>query len=165
MDYIPNEKFEGARIFLRNFSGREIKKNGRILNKTGDRNFGLVISDPDRAADMKRLGWNVKEFEPKEDGEQPTYFIKVTVKFGYKPPKVWLHTKRSRARLDEDSIDSLDDADIVGCDLVITPYNWSVNGSEGISAYLKTMHVLIEEDEFGDKWAEEESPDYDLPYV
>lgn len=143
---------EGHLLF-RNFSGREGQ-----YNREGDKSFCVFIDDPDLADRMKFEGWNVRMTKPRDEGDVPRPYIQVMVSYRYRPPRVYMHTHRNTVSLDQDSITSLDYADIIGADLVINPSRWTINGTSGIKAYLETLHVVIEEDYFAEKYAEEEYP-------
>ena len=133
---------EGRRIFFRNFAGEE----GRY-NNAGQRNF-VVFLNEDEAEAMMADGWNVKWLEPKEEGDLSQPILKVKVKFGGKgqPPRVVLITSRGRTNLDESMVSLLDWADIENVDMIIRPYEYDVNGKQGVSAYLKSIYVTIRED-------------------
>lgn len=145
---------ENARLIFRNFEGREEK-----YNRKGDRNFGLIIEDPEVAQQLAEDGWNIKELTPKnnddyDDTPEVIYWLPVTVRFDNVPPKVMLVTRRKKTRLNEDNINTIDYANIAKVDLTVTPYDWEVNGKSGTKAYLQTMYVTINEDEFADKYAD-----------
>ena len=141
-----NIMIEDARLIFKNFSGEESK-----FNRAGNKNF-CVILDHDMADDLAAEGWNIKYLRPREDGEEPTPYLQVTVAYGNIPPKVIMIAGRNKTPLDNVSIGTLDYAEIANVDLVIRPYNWEVNGKQGIKAYLKTMYVEIEQDAFASKY-------------
>jgi hypothetical protein len=68
-----------------------------------------------------------------------------------------LITSRGRSNLDEHTVSTLDWVDILNVDLIVRPYEWTVNGKSGIKAYLQSIYVTIEEDPLEQKYAELES--------
>lgn len=131
---------EDARIVFRNFAGAE-----GMYNREGDRNFCVLLED-DLAADMLEDGWNVKRLKPRDDAEQGTAYIQVSVGFKGRPPRMVMITSRGRIDLGEEECILLDWADILNVDLIIRPYHWNVNGRTGVKAYLKSIFVTINED-------------------
>ncbi len=153
---------ENAKIIFRNFKGEDTKFS------KGLRSFSVVIDDPQKAQQLLDDGWNVKILKPREEDDIPTHHIQVAVSFEHVPPKIFMITgssgRKKKTLLDEESVAALDYADISNADVSITPYSWEVNGKSGVKAYLKTLYVTIEEDEFASKYDFDGQNNDDLPF-
>lgn len=139
-----------ARIIWKNFSGR-----GDRFNREGDRNFHLVIPTQEDCEallnDRNEFGdsWNVKIKPAREEGDTPFMHMLVKVKFTGRGPNVYLVSGNKKVALTEETIDCLDDIDILSVDLDIRPYDDKLpNGSTFRTAYLSAMQVHQRIDRF-----------------
>lgn len=142
-------QIDDARIIFRNFEGR-----GDKFNREGDRNFSLLIEDPNTADALIKEGWNVKIKEGRDEDDGPFMRLPVKVKFTDYGPNVYLITGGRRHELDEESIACLDNIDIESVDMDIRPYDWEVNGRTGRTAYLQSMQVIQRIDRFAARYAD-----------
>ena len=140
-------QIDNARIIYRNFSGE-----GSKFNREGDKNFSVIIDDSELANELINNGWNVKIREPREEGDDPFIHLPVKVKFNDRGPRIYLISGNRKNELDEESVSILDNIDIIGVDLDISPYDWEVNGKTGRTAYLHSMCVIQEVDRFADRF-------------
>ena len=136
-------RIDGAKIIFRNFSGE-----GSKFNRPGDRNFAVIIPDQECCEILQNdvneygVGWNVKIKPPRDADEDPFMFLSVKVKFdSRRPPNIYLKTDTAMVKLDEDSVDMLDNIDIASVDLDINPSDGELNGKPYRSAYLQSMCV------------------------
>lgn len=155
---VDNIVIEDAHIIFRNFAGEETK-----FNRAGNRNFCVVIDDPEMAQTLSDDGWNIRTLQPRDPEDEPRHYLQVKVRFDNVPPHVYMISGKTKTELDEESVSALDYADLKTCDLVIRPYNYDVNGKTGISAYLKKGYFVVDQDDLDRKYAEEESPE-ELPF-
>lgn len=143
---------ENVRIGFRNFEGRE-----GPYNKAGERSFAVFL-DRHTAEAMAADGWNVKF--PKEDvvgnidpdQEPRDAYLQVSVGFEYYPANVILVSNGNPTKLSVNEVMMLDWAEIENVDLVLRPYEWSVNRNSGIKAYLKSGYFTIVSDPFAHKY-------------
>ena len=140
-------QIDDARIIFKNFQGR-----GDKFNREGDRNFSLLIEDPDTAEAMKREGWNVKIKEGRDPDEGPFMRLPVKVKFTEYGPTVYLNSAGNVVKLNEESIACLDNVEIETVNMDIRPYDWEVNGRTGRTAYLQSMEVIQRIDRFAARY-------------
>lgn len=142
---------ENVRIGFRNFEGRE-----GMYNKKGERSFAVFLDKP-TAEQLAADGWNVKfpreqenPVDPDADGRDP--YLQVSVGFDFYPANVFLISNGNPTKLGEDEVAMLDWAEIENVDLVLRPYEWSVNRNSGIKAYLKSGYFTIVADRFAEKY-------------
>lgn len=146
-------QIDEAKLIFRNFAGAADK-----YNRQGDRNFAIVIPDKELADRMIEEGWNVRIRDPRDDQEEPFMYLPVKIKFNDRGPAVYLTTNGVTNTLDEESVEALDNIDILSADLDIRPYDWNVNGKTGRTAYLQSIHVTQNVDRFAAKFADERIP-------
>lgn len=142
---------ENVRIGFKNFEGKEGQ-----FNRNGDRNF-VAFLDHDVAEELAREGWNIKfpkEQENRVDPDEPARdpYIPITVSFDNYPANIFLISNGKPTRAGADECIVLDWAELENVDLVLRPYEWSVNGKSGIKAYLKSGYFTIVTDEFAAKY-------------
>lgn len=140
-------QIDDAKIIFRNFEGR-----GGKFNREGDRNFSLLIEDPNTADAMIERGWNVRIKPGRDEEDGPFMRLPIKIKFSDYGPKVYLWTGNRRNELDEESIACLDNIDIDTVNLDIRPYDWEVNGRTGRTAYLQTIEVFQRVDRFQERY-------------
>lgn len=157
---VPKLNIEDANILpggWRNFSGRETE-----MNRDGKRTFCVVIPE-DMAEDLEADGWNVKERIYEDEPENTFHFLSVNVSYrGYYPPEIAIFANGVRTDLDQDTVGQIDRMRIKRASLSINPSHWDVNGKSGISAYLDSLYIAIDEESWKTNFAEEEAPvEYD----
>lgn len=144
---------EHAHLLFLNFAGKESQ-----YNSNGNRNFCVLLEDPEVVQRMIDDGWNVRYLRPLEPDLEPQPYIQVKVAFGQYPPKIVLITSRGMTAIGEEDVAMLDTAEIANADLIFRPYNWSMpSGKSGVKAYLKALYITLAEDEFEKKYAAMES--------
>lgn len=144
---VDNVAIKDAQIVFRNFSGREDK-----YNRAGARNFCLVLT-PEEAEELRSQGWNVKTRPPRDEHDDDFHYLKINVQFATRgrPPRVVMVTAKNKTRLDEDTVDLLDSAEIKFVDVRFRPYEYE-DGK--YSAYLVTMFANIVEDELEERYSD-----------
>lgn len=143
---------EDAKILFTNFAGSPTRYN----SEGGKREFSVALP-LNLVEDLEKDGWNVKyrknadgEFDP----ERPYLGVKVSYKF--RAPAIWLITSGRKQLMTEDTVGTLDNITIKTADVVIHPSVYDVRGQQGISAYVKELYVVMDDESasFASKYAD-----------
>lgn len=151
MAYIKKICIKNARIIFRNFSGKASQ-----FNRNGNRTFSVVLT-PEQAKEYEHAGWHVKYLRPREPGDEPTPILNVNVRYHSqnpeRNPQLYTVSGRKKTLLTEDTVGTLDFAELTNVDLLISPYHYNVvsTGESGVSAYLQDGYFTLE-DYFGGKY-------------
>lgn len=131
-------QFDNAKIVFRNFAGRPSK-----FNTKGDRNFSIIIPDMETAQKLTDYGWNVKIRDARDEDDEPFIHLPVKVNINDRGPAMYLKSgSADPVRLDEESVECLDEIAISSVDLDVRPYDWDINGKTGRTAYLLSIYVI-----------------------
>lgn len=137
------ENAEIMRGSYKNFSGRKGQ-----YNRSGQRSFCLVLT-PEMAEQLRNAGWNVRLRAPRDEGDEPVYYVSINVSYGndyYGDPIVVRITNSSRVELTEATIGQLDEDEILAVDVKIRPHvSMGDDGQRRVKGYLKEMYVTVEE--------------------
>lgn len=143
---------EDAKILFTNFAGSPTRYN----SEGGKREFSVALP-LNLVEDLERDGWNVK-FRKNADGEfdpeRPYLGVKVSYKF--RAPAIWLITAGRKQLMSEDTVGTLDNITIKTADVVIHPSVYDIRGQQGISAYVKELYVVMDDESasFASKYAD-----------
>lgn len=139
-----------ADIGFRNFKGE-----AGPYNDEGDRSFAIFL-DEEMAENLLNDGWNVKFPKPivlkegEEDYRNP--YLDVAVVFKNFPPKIIVKTGQNSSRLDEEEVGMLDWLETEEINVVVRPYQWTMNGKTGVKAYLNALYATTKTDEFAEEY-------------
>lgn len=151
------EEVPGTDLWWRNMQGAATQ-----VSPAGKRSFAIRLDD-DFAQELVEEGWTCISFKPRDKNDPDSEILprfKININFNSpNPPKIYIATSdgRRRTMVDESYLDdqNIDRRAIEWCDIAVNPYNWSVRGDIGCSAYLSELTIKLQEGAFDYKYAED----------
>ena len=144
---------ENTKLILRNFAGKAT--NYEPEDKPS---FGVLISQED-ADEFEAQGLPVKYLKPRHDEDVPIPFLKVRVNMKRDPAPLVVMKRFSedgtlvdKTVLDQDTISTLDYADIADASLRLSIYEWTFQKKTGKSWYLHDLVCNLNADDFLTKY-------------
>lgn len=139
-----------------NFSGRKTE-----FKEEGQRWMVLVLPEA-IARDMLAKGWNVREQEPREEGDDPWWSFEVKISYGIIPPSIYFIKEHPELGVRKMKIEAQDENQIGDIrrdvtdqiDVIVRPSRWEKNGRTGVSAYVEEMFVKLRDSQIAMKYAD-----------
>lgn len=151
--------FEGVEVYTKNFDGNK-------FGPGGTRSVGFFISEEAarelEERDMPGLKWT-KPYDNAPEDWVSRPWLKASIGFGFRPPTIMQITSRGGRRLDEHTIDLLQNAKIDGpIDISVRVAPWERNGDSGLKLWVTEAYIKIEETPLAAKYAHliEEGEEY-----
>lgn len=145
---MQNLVLENCKIIHRNFEGRPTK-----FNKVGGVKSFSVVIEPENVENLINLGWHVVEKFSKNDENRENPYYTMDVKVNYKSkrtPEIYVCTSKKKTKLDEETVKTIDYADIVDCSMILHPFKYDENSN--VTAYLDVLYVTINDNVLADKF-------------
>ena len=147
----------------RNFSGNEVVRNGRTVNGKGRRNFLIAIT-PDQYDELREKGWDVGQFAPQEEGDDPNCFIRVNISYFKSAPEIHYISDGVDTLLREDQLDTLDHVNFEHVDIRCDEVNkQKVNGDWVKKPFVAVMWATVTPDRFRSRYEYLNHPANDEP--
>ena len=151
------EEVPGRDLWWRNMQGAATQ-----VSPAGKRSFAIAIDD-ELAQQLTEEGWTCIAFKPRDKNDPDSPILprfKINMNFNSPtPPKIYIASSdgRRRTEVDESYLDdqNIDKRGIEWCDIAVNPYNWTVRGESGCSAYLSELTIKLQEGAFDYKYAED----------
>lgn len=151
------EEVPGRDLWWRNMQGAPT-----TFAPAGKRNFAIALDDG-LAQELVDMGWTCIAFKPRDKNDPDSPILprfKININFNSPtPPKIYIASSDGKRRtlVDEAYLDeqNIDRRGIEWCDIAVNPYNWTVRGENGCSAYLSELTIKLEEGAFDYKYAED----------
>lgn len=138
------------------------------FNAEGNRDF-VVVLNPDYARSLMEIpeGWNIKEYEGREEGDESEFTIKIKISYRFEPPKIFFLKEKEvvdpetgeksmqlrKFRVENEAeLNDITRATVKRIDFVAKPSRWMRNGEAGVTPYLSEMYVHMQESKIGSQY-------------
>lgn len=124
---------------------------------SGDGNYNfVVVLDETQAKQLLEDGWNVKQNDPYEDGDDPEYTLTIKISYKIDPPRIFFLKNGRKFRVGEDDLADIRRDSTEQIDVIFKPSFWEKPPRSGITAYVEEMYVQVRQSRFGQKYEDYE---------